>query len=87
MSFSFYLALERKNGEKREENGEKREENGEKVENSKLLASIYGVLLIGIRRANSESLSTRRGLRVGAKKDGFHRRSKGVDFGKSKFSR
>ena len=53
-----------------------------------LLSSIPGVLSIGIRWAKSKSSSTRRGLlRVGTKKEGFHRRFKGGDFGKSKFSR
>ena len=41
---------------------------------------------IGIRRDKSESSSTRRVLHMGTKKKGFHRRSKGGDFGKSKFS-
>ena len=43
------------------------EKKKEKIENSKLLSSIYGVLLVGIRRAESESSSTRRGLCVGTK--------------------
>ena len=43
--------------------------------------------MIGFRRAKSKSSSTRQGLHVGTKKEGFHRRSKGGDFGKSKFSR
>ena len=60
---------------------------GEKErEHFNLLSPILGVPLIGIRRAKSGSSSTRRGLRVGTKKEGFHRRSKGGDFGKSKFS-
>ena len=43
--------------------------------------------MVGIRRAKSESSSTQRGLCVSTKKkEGFHRRSKGRDFGKSKFS-
>ena len=42
----------------------------------KLISSILGVPSIGIRRAKSESSSTRRGLRVGTKKEGFHQISK-----------
>ena len=61
---------------------------GEKErEHSNLLSPIPGVLSVEIRRAKSESSSTRRGLRVGTKNEGFHRRSKKGDFGKSKFSR
>ena len=48
---------------------------------SKLLYSILGVLSVGICRAKSESSSTKRGPRVGTKNEGFHRRSKGGDFG------
>ena len=60
---------------------------GEKErEHFNLLSSIPGVPSVGIRRAKSESSSTRRGLHVGTKKEGFHRRSKGEDFWKSKFS-
>ena len=51
----------------------------------KLLYSIFGILPVGIRRAKSESSSTRRGLRMGTQKEGFHRRSEGGDLGKSKF--
>ena len=51
-----------------------------------LLPLIPGVPPVGIRRATSESASTREGLCVGTKKEGLHRRSKGEDFGKSKFS-
>ena len=61
-------------------------ERKKKKEKSKLLSLIYGVSSIRIRRAKSESSSTRRGLRVGIKKERFHRRSKGGDFRKSKFS-
>ena len=43
---------------------------------SKLLSSILEVLPIGIRRAKSESSSTRRGLHVHTKKEGFHQKSK-----------
>ena len=71
ITFSCFLAIERKKGEKKE--------------NSKLLSLIYGVLSIGIRQAKSESSSTQRGLHAGTKKVGFHRRSKGGDFGKSNF--
>ena len=39
---------------------------------SKLLSSIYGIPSVGISRAKSESSSTRRGLRVGTKNEGFH---------------
>ena len=56
------------------------------MRSQRLLSSIYGVLSVRIRLAKSESSSTRRGLRVGTKKNGFHQRSKGGDFGKSKFS-
>ena len=49
-----------------------------------LLSLILEVLSVRIRRAKSESLSTQRGLCVGTKKEGFHRRSKGEIFGKSK---
>ena len=60
---------------------------GEKErEHFNLLSPIPGVPPVGIHRAKSESSSTRRGLRMGLK-EGFHRRSKGGDFGKSKFSR
>ena len=60
---------------------------GEKEkEHSNLLSPILGVSFVGIHQAKSESSSTRRGLRVSTKKEGFHRRSKGGDFGKSKFS-
>ena len=66
--------------------GESKE--GEKErEHFNLLSPIPGVPPVGIHRAKSESSSTRRGLRVGSKKEGFHLRSKGGDFGKSKFSR
>ena len=58
----------------------------ERKEHSNLLSPILEVLFVGIHRAKSESSSTRRGLRVGTKKEGFHRRSRGGDFGKSKFS-
>ena len=60
---------------------------GEKErEHSNLLSPILGVLSVGILRAKSKSSSTRRGLRVGTKNEGFHRKSKGGDFRKSKFS-
>ena len=60
---------------------------GEKeIEHSNLLSPILGVPSVEIRRAKSESSSTRRGIRVGTKKKIFHRRSKGGDFRKSKFS-
>ena len=66
---------------------ERESKEGEKErEHSNLLSPIPGVLSVGIRRAKSESSSTRRGLRVGTKNEGFHRRSKGRDFRKSKFS-
>ena len=42
--------------------------------------------MVEIRRAKSESSSTRRGLCMGTKKEGFHRRSNGGEFRKSKFS-
>ena len=46
---------------------------GEKErEHFNLLSPILGVPLVGIHRAKSESSSTRRGLRVGTKKEGFH---------------
>ena len=51
----------------------------------KLLSSIRGVPSVGICRAKSESSSTRQGLRVHTKNEGFHQRSKGGDFGKSIF--
>ena len=38
---------------------------------SLLLSSIYVVSTFGIRRANNESSSTRRGLRVSTKNTGF----------------
>ena len=66
---------------------ERESKEGEKErEHSNLLSLIPGVLSVGIHRAKSESSSTQQGLRVGTKKKGFHRRSKGGDFGKSKFS-
>ena len=43
-------------------------------------------MLVGICWAKNESSNTRRGLRVGTKKEGFHRRFKGRGFGKSNFS-
>ena len=43
-----------------------------KKESFKLLFSILGDMLVGIRRATSESSSTRRGLRVDTKNEGFH---------------
>ena len=65
----------------------RKRERKKKEEKSKFLSSIYGVLSIGICRAKSENSFIRRGLCVGTKKEGFHRRSKGEDFGKSNFSR
>ena len=45
---------------------------GEKEkEHSNLLSPILKVSFVGIHRAKSESSSTRRGLRVGTKKEGF----------------
>ena len=44
----------------------------ERKKKSKLLSSIYGIPSVGIRRAKSESSSTRIGLRVGTKNEGFH---------------
>ena len=44
-----------------------------KNEKSKLLSSIHGVPSVGIRRAKKESLSTRRGLRVGTENTRFRR--------------
>ena len=55
-------------GRERERESKKRKR---KKEKSKLLSSTYGVPLIGIRRAKSESLSTRRRLRVSTKKGDF----------------
>ena len=51
---------------------------------SKLLSSILGVPLVGIRGAKSESSFTRRGLCVHTKNKGFHQISKGGDLGKSR---
>ena len=62
------------------------EREGEKRKKLKLLSSIYGVPSVGIRRVKNESSSTRRWLHVSTKKEGFHLRSKGGDFRKSKFS-
>ena len=60
---------------------------GEKEkEHTNLLSPILGVSFVGIHRTKSEISSTRRGLRVGTKNEGFHQKSKGRDFGKSKFS-
>ena len=60
---------------------------GEKErKHSNLLSPIPKVPPVGIRRIKNESSSTRRRLSVGTKKEGFHRRSKGGDFRKSKFS-
>ena len=56
------------------------------MRSQRLLSLIYRVPSVEIRRAKSESSYTRRGLRVSTKKEGFHRRSKGVGFEKSKFS-
>ena len=57
-----------------------RERKGDKLKKKKkifkLLSSIYGVPLFGIRRVKSESLSTQRELHVGTKKERFHRISK-----------
>ena len=53
---------------------------------SKPLSSILRVLLVEIRRVKSESSSTRRGLRMCTKSEGFHRRSKGGDSRKSRIS-
>ena len=55
------------------------------MRSQRLISSIYRVLLVRIRRVKSESSSTRRGLCVGTKNEGFHRRSEGGDFGKSTF--
>ena len=67
------------------ENVRESKEGEKEREHSNLLSPIPGVPSVRIRRAKSESSSTRRGLRVGTKKEGFHLRSKGGDFGKSKF--
>ena len=56
------------------------------MEKLQLLSTIYGDQLVGIRRAKNEISSTQRGLRVGTKNVGFHQRSKGGDFGKSRIS-
>ena len=58
----------------------------ERKRSPRLLSSILGVSLIGIRRVKSLSLSIRRGLCMCTKKKGLHRRSKGGDFGKSRIS-
>ena len=60
---------------------ERRKKGGE----SKLLSTIYGVPSIGIRWANNESSSHRRGLRVGTESARF-RRGPNEEFGKSKVS-
>ena len=52
----------------------------------RLPPKIYGVPLVGFRRAKNKSSLHRRGVRVGTWKGGFHRRSKRRDFGKSKLS-
>ena len=54
-------------------------------ERTKLLSVIYGVSLVRVHRAKSESSSTQRGLRVGIKNVGFCQRFEG-GFGKSKIS-
>ena len=55
-------------------------------EDPRLLSLIYEVPSVGIHRANNKSSSTRRGLRVSTKNEGFHRRSKGRGFRKSNIS-
>ena len=46
---------------------------GEKEkEHSNLRSPILGVSFVGIHQDKSESSSTRRGLRVSTKKEGFH---------------
>ena len=62
---------------------ERREEEEEIQE---LPSKIYGVPLVGFRPSKNESSSHRRGVRAGTKKEGFHRRSKKGDFGRSKLS-
>ena len=52
----------------------------------RLPPKIYGVPLVGFRRAKNESSSHRRRVRVGTWKEGFLRRSKMGDFGKLKLS-
>ena len=62
-----------------------RERGGEKKK-SNLLSTIHEVLSVGIGRAKNQSSSSRRGLHMSMKNEGFHRRSKERDFEKSKFS-
>ena len=52
----------------------------------RLPLKIYGVSLVDFHWAKNESSSHRRGVRVGTRKEGFHRRSKRGDFEKSKLS-
>ena len=59
---------------------------GRERKSPRLLSSILEVPFVGIRQAKNYSSLPRRGLRVCTKKEGFHRRSKGGDLGKSKFS-
>ena len=60
-----------------------REEKRERGE-PRLPPKIYGVSLVGFRRAKNESSPHRQGVRVGTRKEGFRRSSKRRDFGKSK---
>ena len=63
-----------------------RERRGEEDESQRLSPKIYGVSLVSFRRAKNESSSPRQRVRVGTWNEGFHRRSKREDFGKSKLS-
>ena len=45
---------------------------------------IYGVPLVGLRRAKNESSSHRRGVCVSTRKEGFRQSSKRGDFGNSR---
>ena len=63
-----------------------REKGEKRKENPNFLLTIQGVSSVGIRRAKSQSSSTRRGPCVHTKKEGFHRKSKGGDLEKSRIS-
>ena len=65
--------------------GGKNVSEGEKERESNILSMIYGVPSVRIRQAKNQISSSRQGLRVGTKNEGFHQRSKEGNLGKSDF--